>query len=126
MEYVGRYRGSVITRDRAYHQGSAYPWLLGPLVTALVRTRGRGERTIQQASRLLEKVIQHMRTDGLGLVCELFDGDFPQHPGGALASAPAAGELLRAWAEDICAIAPPRRRTAPEPAASQTPVTTAG
>ena len=39
--YQGHYAGNIINRDRAYHQGSAYPWLLGPYVTALVRAHGR-------------------------------------------------------------------------------------
>src|SRR5690606_4921132 len=38
--YHPRYTGDVVSRDRAYHQGPAYPWLLGPLVSAYVRVHG--------------------------------------------------------------------------------------
>jgi glycogen debranching enzyme len=116
--YKGRYQGNVISRDQAYFQGTAFPWLLGPLVTALLRARGRTEQSLNQARRILRPAIAWMDGDGLGLICELFDGDSPHRSGGALASAPAAGELLRAWAEDVLAIAPPRRGAPDAPAAS--------
>jgi len=107
-KYLGRYRGNVISRDTAYHQGSAYPWLLGPLVTAILRVRGRTEPVLSLARRILSPAISHMESDGLGLICELFDGDLPQRPGGALASAPAAAELLRSWTEDVLGVLPQR------------------
>lgn len=110
--YQGRYAGDVIARDRAYHQGSAYPWLLGPLVTALIKSRGRDEQSLTQAREILRGPLQYIHGEGMGLISELFDGDAPHARGGALASAPAAGELLRSWAEDVLAIAPPRRPVA--------------
>jgi glycogen debranching enzyme len=124
--YQGRYRGNVISRDKAYHQGSAYPWLLGPLVTAIVRVRGRSEPVLSLAKRILTPPIDHIAIDGMGLICELFDGDLPQRPGGALTCAPAAGELLRAWAEDVLAIAPPRRRPTSGPTPGAPAVATQG
>jgi predicted glycogen debranching enzyme len=123
--YQGRYQGNVESRDRAYHQGSAYPWLLGPLVTALVKTNGRTPETIKAAREMLRPCIEHMRGEALGLICELFDGDAPHRPGGALASAPAAGELLRAWAEDVLGVAPPRPGS-PAAEAVAAPVATVG
>jgi predicted glycogen debranching enzyme len=110
--YQGRYQGNVVLRDRAYHQGSAYPWLLGPLVTAILKTRGRTPAALSLAREILRPTIQFIRGAGLGQICELFDGDAPHRPGGALASAPAAAELLRAWAEDVLAISPPSRPAA--------------
>jgi len=41
--YHGTYAGDVVSRDRAHHQGSVFPWLLGPMVTAYVKIHGRGE-----------------------------------------------------------------------------------
>jgi predicted glycogen debranching enzyme len=119
--YQGRYGGDVISRDRAYHQGSAYPWLLGPLVSALVKTRGRDEATINQAREILRGSLKYIQGEGMGLISELFDGDAPHARGGAPASSPAAGELLRSWAEDVLAIASPRRPVADDlPAAVAT------
>ena len=47
--YVGRYEGDSSHRDGAYHQGTAWPWLLGPFVEAWVRVRGGGAAAKQQA-----------------------------------------------------------------------------
>lgn len=104
--YHGHYGGPVVTRERAYHQGSAFPWLLGPLVTAYVRVHGHGEQSRAQAKALLEGCFSYLRDTGVGQLCELFDGDAPHHPGGATASARSVAEVLRAYAEDVLDISP--------------------
>ena len=103
--YRGRYAGDVISRDRAYHNGSAYPWLLGPFITALIRTHGKGHSTRRAAQEILAAPIRYMQTIGLGQLCELFDGDKPHNPGGAIASARSVAEILRCYVEDV--IEPP-------------------
>jgi glycogen debranching enzyme len=104
--YHPRYAGDVISRDRAYHQGPAYPWLLGPLVSAYVRVHGRGDRATSIALEMLEPVIQYLRTDGLGQLPELFDAEPPFRPGGAVASARSVAEILRAYVEDVLDMTP--------------------
>jgi glycogen debranching enzyme len=104
--YVGRYAGNVVARDRAAHGGSAYPWLLGPLVTAYVRVHGRGDAARRQAADLLQPCIDHLRGDGLGQLPELVDGDAPHACGGATASALSVAEVLRAYYEDVLDRAP--------------------
>jgi glycogen debranching enzyme len=104
--YCGRYGGNVIARDRAVHCGPAFPWLLGPLVTAYLRVHGRGEGARREAAALLQPCIGHLRGDGVGQLPELFDGDSPQYPGGAVASALSVAEVLRAYAEDVLDRAP--------------------
>jgi glycogen debranching enzyme len=99
--YCGRYGGDVVARDRAYHQGAVHPWLLGPYVTAHLKVHGRGDAARRDARRLLDGNLAHLRSHGLGHLCELFDGDPPHRPGGALASAPAVGEILRCYVEDV-------------------------
>jgi glycogen debranching enzyme len=99
--YQPRYVGNVASRDRAHHNGPAFPWLLGPLVTVHVRVRGTGEKSRAEALDLIRGCLDHLRGDGLGQVCELFDGNSPHAPGGALAAAAAVGELLRCYVEDI-------------------------
>jgi predicted glycogen debranching enzyme len=106
--YEGRYQGDVVSRDRAYHQGSVYPWLLGPYVTALVRANGQSQSAKSQARQALSSCIRYMETDGLGHIPELFDGDAPHHPGGAIASARSVAEILRCYVEDILDPTPPR------------------
>jgi predicted glycogen debranching enzyme len=112
--YQGRYAGNVAARDRAYHNGSAFPWLLGPLVTATLRVRGRGEAAQAEARALIEHCLARLQGDGMGQLCELFDGDAPHAAGGAVASPLSIGELLRCYAQDVLDQAP----SPPAPAAT--------
>jgi predicted glycogen debranching enzyme len=105
--YQGSYCGDVVSRDRAYHQGSAYPWLLGPYVSALLRVHGRSGESRHRARQILEPCLSRMRNGGLGQLCELFDGaGSPQRAGGGIASARSVGELLRAYVEDVLNVTP--------------------
>lgn len=98
--YIGRYEGAPDTRDGAYHQGTVWPWLMGPYITASVKTFGRkaGRRL---AATWLENFQQHLHEAGLGQVSEIFDGDAPHAPRGCVAQAWSVAELLRAIVEDI-------------------------
>jgi glycogen debranching enzyme len=99
--YRGRYHGDVVSRDRALHQGCVHPWLLGQFVTAQMRVFGRGEASINEARKLLRANLDHLRRTGHGHLPELYDGDAPHRPGGAIACATTAAELLRCYVEDI-------------------------
>jgi glycogen debranching enzyme len=103
--YQRAYGGDVVSRDRAYHQGSAYPWLLGPYVAALLRVRGRGVEVRAEALDCLRGCLHHLE-DHYGQLCELFDGDAPHRPGGAIASARNVGAILRCYVEDVLNVAP--------------------
>jgi predicted glycogen debranching enzyme len=102
--YTPKYCGGVEQRDRAYHQGTVFPWLLGPYVTAMLRVRGRSRTVRDEAGKLLDGCMNYLRETGQ--VCELFDGDPPQEPGGLRASARSVGELLRCYVEDVLDLAP--------------------
>jgi predicted glycogen debranching enzyme len=106
--YHGRYGGDVVARDRALHQGSVHPWLLGQFVSAQMRVLGRGKTVRDDCRQLLQGCLDHMRGTGLGQLCELFDGDAPHSPGGAIACATSVGELLRCYVEDILDLQPTR------------------
>ena len=113
--YRGSYSGDVVSRDRAHHQGSVFPWLLGPMVTAYVKIHGRGEGARREAEQLLAHCVRYLRSTGQGQLCELFDGDAPHRPGGAIAAAIAVGEILRCYVEDVL-------NRLPEPGAAPTTV----
>ncbi len=91
--YRPRYQGSVLERDAAYHQGTAWPWLLGPFVEAWLRV-GAGTRE-QARARFLSPLRAHLGVAGLGHVSEVVDGDPPHTPGGCPFQAWSLGELLR-------------------------------
>ncbi len=106
LAYVGRYGGNVTARDRAQHNGSVYPWLLGPYASAITRVKGRTDETRKHLTTCLEACMSHLDTDGMGQLPELFDGDDPQRPGGAIAAVISAAEVLRAWMEDVQNVCP--------------------
>lgn len=91
--YQPRYEGDLRARDGAYHQGTVWPWLLGHFVDAWLREHGgRGE-----ARAFLQALPGHLAEAGVGHVSEVFDAEPPHRPGGCIAQAWSAAELLRAW-----------------------------
>lgn len=99
--YQPHYGGNVVARDRAQHNGSAFPWLLGPLADTYARVHGRGGAARAAIKEMLRPCIEYLGGEGMGQLCELFDGNPPHHPGGAIASAPAVAEVLRAYAQHV-------------------------
>jgi predicted glycogen debranching enzyme len=95
-DYRGRYEGGVAARDGAYHQGTVWPWLLGPFVEAWLRLRGNTAAARAQAGeRFLPPLQAHLNEAGLGSVSEIADGDAPHTPRGCPFQAWSIGELLR-------------------------------
>ena len=98
--YTGRYEGGPATRDGAYHQGTVWPWLIGPYITAYCKTFGR-KAGRKFATAWLDNFQPHLYEACLGQVSEIFDGDAPHTPRGCVAQAWSVAELLRAIVEDI-------------------------
>ena len=94
-EYQGHYGGGPRERDAAYHQGTAWGWLLGPF--ALAHFRVYGNRTAVLG--LFDSVDSAIRSYGVGSLAEIYHGDPPFTPDGCIAQAWTVGEVLRAWAE---------------------------
>ena len=100
--YIGRYEGDPRSRDGAYHQGTVWPWLMGPYITSYVKTFG--ENTGRKfATEWLNNFDDHLREACLGQVSEIFDGDPPHAPRGCVAQAWSVAELLRAAVENVYA-----------------------
>jgi predicted glycogen debranching enzyme len=94
--YCTRYEGGVRERDGAYHQGTVWPWLLGPFVEAWLRVRGGGATAKREArSRFLAPLVRHLDEAGVGHVSEIADGDAPFAPRGCPFQAWSVGEALR-------------------------------
>ena len=98
--YIGRYEGGPGSRDGAYHQGTVWPWLMGPYITAYTKTFGK-KAGRKFASMWLEDFQTHLHEACLGQVSEIFDGDAPYTPRGCVAQAWSVAELLRAIVEDV-------------------------
>jgi predicted glycogen debranching enzyme len=99
--YRGRYEGNVASRDGAYHQGTVWPWLLGPFLTAYVKVHGGEAEARGRADRFLDTLRAHLLEAGVGQISEVFDGDFPHRPGGCFAQAWSVAEVLRTYVEDV-------------------------
>ncbi|MEM3617068.1 MAG: amylo-alpha-1,6-glucosidase [Candidatus Bathyarchaeia archaeon] len=110
--YVGVYRGDRRSRDLAYHNGTVWPWLLGPFVKAYLKTEGYGEYTREYAFRsfLAPLLTTQVFVAGLGAVSEVYDGDSPHKAGGCVAQAWGIAEPLRAYVEDVLYFRPPFER----------------
>ncbi|MDY6937669.1 MAG: amylo-alpha-1,6-glucosidase [Cyanobacteriota bacterium] len=89
--YQGHYGGDRYQRDGAYHQGTAWGWLLGPFVEAHFRVY----QDTHQALEFLKPISQHLQGAGLGSISEIFDGDPPITPRGCFAQAWSVAEVLR-------------------------------
>lgn len=114
--YHPRYEGGVVTRDVAYHQGTVWPHLLGPFITAWIKVRGGAPEARQAARRFLDGIERHLQEACLGQVSEIFDGDPPHRPCGCFAQAWSLAEPLRALLEDVYGLGP---AAAPPPAADR-------
>lgn len=95
------YVGTVAERDGAYHQGTVWPFLLGPFVTAWVRKHGGEPAARREAREFLAGLEAHLDEACIGQVSEIFDGQAPHLPRGCFAQAWSVAEPLRALIEDI-------------------------
>jgi len=94
--YLGRYAGGPADRDAAYHQGTAWPWLLGPFVDAWVRVRGSTADVRREArERFVIPLQEHLGQSTIGHIPEVADGDAPHTPGGCPFQAWSVSEMLR-------------------------------
>jgi len=97
-DYKGTYTGSQRDRDEAYHQGTVWPYLIGPFVQAYLKVNQFDRKSKRQAAELIEPLLEHLTDQGcLGNVSEIFDGDPPHRPRGCIAQAWSVAELLRAY-----------------------------
>jgi predicted glycogen debranching enzyme len=94
--YVARYEGGVKERDSGYHQGTVWPWLIGPFVEAWVRVHGESDDAKRAArTRFLMPMMEHVNHAGIGHISEITDADPPHTPRGCPFQAWSVGEVLR-------------------------------
>jgi len=91
--YAGRYEGDPSRRDGAYHQGTAWTWLLAPYALAFYRAYGDAAKALA----LLAPLEDAMTAYGLGTLPEICDGDPPHAPRGCFAQAWSVAQTLEAW-----------------------------
>ena len=92
----------MFDRDRAYHNGTAWPWLLGPFAEAILRVGGFSAEARSEAIDVLRPLVDQLEAPYPGSIAEIFDGestsDKPQRPDGCIAQAWSVAETLRVYA----------------------------
>jgi predicted glycogen debranching enzyme len=111
--YIAHYRGGPDERDAAYHQGTVWPWLIGPFVEAWLRVHGGDAARREQArAAFLTPLLEHLTCAGLGHVSEIADAERDSHglhrPDGCPFQAWSLGELIRV--ARLLDVHPPARR----------------
>jgi len=96
--FIGQYAGDRRQRDAAYHNGTVWPYLIGPFIEAYLRVNNYSKQSKRKAMRYLRPLLNHLKDDGcIGSISEIFDGDQPQRPKGCFAQAWSVAEVLRAY-----------------------------
>ena len=101
--YFGKYLGTWEHRDNAYHNGTVWAWLLGPFITAFLKTKNHNKQWRKYAFKnFLEPLFKsQLSQSGLGTISEIFDGNTPHNSRGCISQAWSVAEPLRAYIEDI-------------------------
>ncbi len=107
-KFVGKCMGDSRARDMAYHNGTIWPWLLGPYITAYLKVN---EYFAQEKQQMFENLILPLfsvgiHQSGLGTINEIYDCDPPNAPRGCISQAWSIAEPLRAYIEDILLVKP--------------------
>lgn len=100
-EYKGMYYGKLHDRDGAYHQGTAWGFPIGGLITAYVKVHDYSKESIEYAKKLIAPLEDHLRDGCVGSIAEIFDGNEPHISRGCYGQAWSVGEVLRAYTENI-------------------------
>jgi len=96
--YKGKYIGLQAERDEAYHQGTVWPYLVGPFVESYLKVNGFSRQSRKDAAAFITPLLKYLNEGNCpGNVPEIFDGDEPFEPRGCMAQAWNIAELIRAY-----------------------------
>lgn len=93
--YRDHFTGDMMSRDDAYHNGTVWPWLIGPMAEATLRVGGFSDEAKRKARAMIRPLIETMTSGCLGQICEVSDGDEPRLEQGCVAQAWSVAEVLR-------------------------------
>lgn len=102
--YQPRFQGSLFQRDGAYHNGTVWPWLIGPYAEAVLRVGNFSQAAKDEARGVIQPLLDELLAANrvpasIGQLSEVYDGedtlDAPRRPDGCMAQAWSIAELLR-------------------------------
>ena len=94
-KYQPRYTGTAFERDRAYHNGAIWPWLIGAFLEAHLKVNNRSPYSVEQARRWLQPLIDSLEDGCIGSIPEIYEAETPHRAVGAFAQAWSVAEVLR-------------------------------
>ena len=96
--YKGIYTGPQRQRDEAYHQGTVWPFLMGPFIESYLKINKFSNESKQAAMQMIQPLLKHLTDDScIGSISEIFDGSPPHNPKGCFAQAWSVGEMIRVY-----------------------------
>jgi glycogen debranching enzyme len=99
-DYKPHYRGSPVERDAAYHQGTVWPWLMGPFVDAYLAAFGKTTANLAYCrDRIVKLEAEAARSGCVGSIAEIYDAEEPRYPRGCPAQAWSVAEIARVKAD---------------------------
>ncbi len=102
QNYIGIYEGNQEQRDRAYHNGTVWGWLLGPYISAYLKIHNYSKKGKEEAyEKILKNIIHSLRDYGIGTIAEIYDGNAPFKSRGCISQAWSVAEITRAYVEDL-------------------------
>lgn len=100
-EYQPYYLGKLLNRDRAYHMGTTWGFLIGGFISAYCKVNEHSKEAIQTAKDMCEVFEDHLNDGCLNGIAEIFDGNFSATSRGCFTQAWSVGEVLRAYTVDV-------------------------
>jgi predicted glycogen debranching enzyme len=94
-QFSPRYIGNQFDRDKAYHNGTIWPWLIGSFLDAWLKVNQRSPASLEQARQWLAPLVQHMEDACVGSISEICEAQPPHRPVGCCAQAWSVAEVLR-------------------------------
>jgi predicted glycogen debranching enzyme len=95
--YQSRFEGGVAQRDGAYHQGTVWPWLIGPFIAAYPYAYGESDQALSFYRQILNRFEAELAACCLGSLSEVYDADPPHRPGGCPAQLWSIAQLIIAY-----------------------------
>ncbi|PKK91287.1 MAG: glycogen debranching protein [Candidatus Wallbacteria bacterium HGW-Wallbacteria-1] len=105
-DYHPNYRGDLVKRDEAYHQGTVWTFLIGPYVTSFLRIFGRSEENLAKVEMMLQPFKTHLEEYGIDCISEIFEANGPHWAEGCFHQAWSVAEILRVYHEDYLGMVP--------------------
>ncbi|MDD3906804.1 MAG: amylo-alpha-1,6-glucosidase, partial [Bacteroidales bacterium] len=87
------FEGNEEQRIGAYHQGTAWPWLIGPYLEGYLKIHKMSGLSFAQ--RIIYGFEEEFSERGISTISELFDGNPPYRGRGAISFAMSVAEILR-------------------------------